>query len=434
MTENENVISSPSKKPVRFAEKSAGGKIWFLFRVAAAVILTILTVIYAVRGLQVLRSPAEGYTLSGKKGFVRSETAEEEGYDEDSKTCIVEYESADGDIMYVTYSYEEWEALPDGHKVTGYVYETPAGPSVSFLHKASDAEIRSAVRNTYADNSRNTFGYAMAFFFAAIGFFVMIFWDRFFTTYEKCWFLTILVLASVFSILFPEDTVNGISGLWIMGLYLLDTFLNVLCELLISKQSKWNFIVSVFVEITEIVISIVLAYRFVTLATTLFFWLPCDIISFFQWQKHPDKEEAELTEVRTLTGKQEVLLISGIVVWTVVVGYLMTFLDFGTDLFNGNETMFKVMCYLDACVSAVAVANGVFILLRYREQWIAWYIDAILEGVLNVMSGQIVLLVLKLGYLTNTTYGYIKWTQYIKAHPEVLVRGGKRASKKKLQA
>jgi nicotinamide mononucleotide transporter len=28
--------------------------------------------------------------------------------------------------------------------------------------------------------------------------------------------------------------------------------------------------------------------------------------------------------------------------------------------------------------------------------------------------GQWVLLVLKAGYFTNTTYGYIKWTKYIK--------------------
>ena len=55
-----------------------------------------------------------------------------------------------------------------------------------------------------------------------------------------------------------------------------------------------------------------------------------------------------------------------------------------------------------------------FILLRYREQWIAWYICTILESVINVLSGQFVLLVLKFGYLTNTTYGYIKWTKYIK--------------------
>ena len=60
--------------------------------------------------------------------------------------------------------------------------------------------------------------------------------------------------------------------------------------------------------------------------------------------------------------------------------------------------------------------NGVFILLRYREQWIAWYIDAILEMLINILSGQWALLPLKIGYLTNTTYGYIKWTKYIKAH------------------
>ena len=91
-------------------------------------------------------------------------------------------------------------------------------------------------------------------------------------------------------------------------------------------------------------------------------------------------------------------------------------LDIGTELFHGNKTLEIVVCYLDACVSAVAVLNGVFILFRYREQWIAWYIDSILEGVINVLSGQFVLLVLKLGYLTNTTYGYIKWTKYIKEH------------------
>jgi len=263
-------------------------------------------------------------------------------------------------------------------------------------------------------------GVAMACLFGGIGFFLMTFWDRFFTTYEKSWFLSIVVLASVFSLLFPEEDINGINGLWIMFLYLLDTFLNILCELLISKQSKWNFIVSVFVELTEIAICLVLSYRFATMASTLFFWLPIDIISFIQWNKHPDREEDELTIVRTLTGKQEVMIILGIILWTVGIGYLLTVLDFGSaDIFHGNETAYVVVCYIDACVSAVGIANGVFILLRYREQWIAWFISAILEAVINIISGQFVLLILKLGYLTNTTYGYIKWTKYIKEHKVV---------------
>jgi nicotinamide mononucleotide transporter len=239
---------------------------------------------------------------------------------------------------------------------------------------------------------------------------------NFFTTYEKIWFFSILILSVVFAFLFPEEDVNGVNGKIIMGLYLADIFLNILCELLISKQSKWNFIVSIFVEITEIIICIVLSYRFATMASTLFFWLPIDIISFINWHKHPDKQEEELTKVRKLSGWMEVVVILGIVLWTVIVGYFLTTLDIGTDLFGGNELIEVIVCYLDACVSAVGIANGVFILLRYREQWIAWYISTFLETAINILSGQFVLLVLKAGYLTNTTYGYIKWSKYIKEH------------------
>lgn len=39
-----------------------------------------------------------------------------------------------------------------------------------------------------------------------------------------------------------------------------------------------------------------------------------------------------------------------------------------------------------------------------------------LEKAINIISGQWVLLVLKAGYFTNTTYGYIKWTKYMKSH------------------
>lgn len=241
---------------------------------------------------------------------------------------------------------------------------------------------------------------------------------NFFTLYEKCWFFGILIISVVFAFVFPEEDVNGVNGKLIMALYLADIFFNILCELLISKQSKWNFIVSVFVEITEIVTLIVLASRFATMAVTLFFWLPIDIISFVVWHRHPDRVNDELTEVKKLSGIASVLVITGIVLWTIVVGYFLSGLNIATDFFGGNELIENIVCYIDACVSAVGIANGVFILLRYREQWIAWYICTFLETAINIISGQWVLLVLKAGYLTNTTYGYIKWTKYIKSRKE----------------
>lgn len=238
----------------------------------------------------------------------------------------------------------------------------------------------------------------------------------YFTTYEKIWFCSIIILAFIFAFLFPEEDIGGVNGNIIMALYLMNIFTNILCELLISKQSKWNFIVSLAVEATEIAIPIICAYRFATMASTIFFWIPCDIISFVSWKKHPDRVEKELTEVRTLKGWQETLLILGIGVWTVGVGWLLTKINPEYGILADNPVMENVVCYLDACCSAVGIANGLFILFRYREQWLAWYISAALETAINIISGQWVLLVLKAGYFTNTTYGYIKWTKYINNH------------------
>ncbi len=239
------------------------------------------------------------------------------------------------------------------------------------------------------------------------------FWN-YYSTYEKCWFLSITILAFVFAFLFPEEDIGGVNGKIIMVLYLVDIFSNILCELLISKQSKWNFIVSLVVEATEIAICIVCAYRFATMATTIFFWIPIDIISFVIWSKHKDKKDESLTEVRKLSGLQEFLVIAAIVVWTIVVGFLLTLIDIEEGILSNNPALEKVVCYVDACCSAVGIANGIFILFRYREQWIAWYISCFLEIAINIISGQWILLVLKFGYLTNTTYGFLKWTKYIK--------------------
>lgn len=238
---------------------------------------------------------------------------------------------------------------------------------------------------------------------------------NYFTVYEKCWFFGILILSIVFAFVFPEEDVNGVNGKLIMFLYLADIILNISCELLISKQSRWNFIVSFFIEVTEITTLIILASRFATMTVTLFFWIPVDIVSFIMWSRHKDKECEELTVVRTLKPWQSALVVLAIAVWTVGIGYVFAAFGPETDFYD-NDTIIKVVAYIDACASAVGIANGLFILFRFREQWLAWYICTILETAINIISGQWVLLVLKAGYLTNTTYGYIKWTKYIKSH------------------
>lgn len=337
-----------------------------------------------------------------------------EDYSEDNTICDVTYINGDKQLI-VSYSYEDYVKLDD-KTITAYEYETKNGIKLYFDHQnINDQEVQYAYKQVRANELASLFNFGIASLILMLSILIMMLFAKQFTTYEKSWFISIMVLATIFSVVFPEESANGVNGIIIMLLYLLDTFLNILCELLISKQSRYNFLVSVLVEIVEIAICVVLMYRFATMATTLFFWLPIDIISYINWSKHKDDEENELTVVRKLRGYQEVLVIIGIIVWTFVIGYLISGLNIATDFYN-NELLETFIIYIDACASAVGIANGLFIFFRLQEQWIAWYICAFLEAVINIISGQYVLLVLKLGYFTNTTYGYIKWSRYIKEH------------------
>ena len=335
-----------------------------------------------------------------------------EDYSEDNTICDVTYTNGDRQLI-VSYSYEDYIKLKD-KTITAYEYETKNGTKLYFDHKnINDQEVQYSYKQVRANELAPLFNFGIASLILMLSILIMMLFAKQFTTYEKSWFISIMVLATIFSVAFPEESANGVNGIIIMLLYLLDTFLNILCELLISKQSRYNFLVSVLVEIVEIAICVVLMYRFATMATTLFFWLPIDIISYINWSKHKDDEENELTVVRKLKGYQEVLVIIGIIVWTFVIGYLISGLNIATDFYN-NELLETFIIYIDACASAVGIANGLFIFFRLQEQWIAWYICAFLEAAINIISGQYVLLVLKLGYFTNTTYGYIKWSRYIK--------------------
>lgn len=372
-----------------------------------------------------------GSVVSGWLGYVKLHAAvgtikyvgqlemtrdkEAEDFDDNATVFEVVYRRKDSK-MIVNYSKEEYENLAKD-TIQAYQYQSKDGTNLFFAEKNPSLEkVQATYREKMAEKTMAIFNLCSSLAILAVSVLIMIVFGHMFSTYEKSWFLSIMVLATIFAVAFPEKSANGVNGIIIMWLYLMDTFLNILCELLISKQNKYNFMISVAVELVEIAINLVLMYRFASMVVTLLFWIPIDIISFINWSKHEDSEEKDLTIVRRLTGWQEVLVLTGIVVFTVVVGYFISGLDIRTDFVN--RSMATWIAYLDACATAVGIANGLFILFRFREQWVAWYISAILEASMNIMLGQYVLLVLKLGYLTNTTYGYIKWTKYIKSHKE----------------
>lgn len=384
-------------------------------RIETVLMVLFLAAAAAAYAVGAARINADCGSLSslGAVEMTRDESLED--YDADSTVCDVTWRAGE-DYLVVSYTWEQYQAL-DQTTITAYGYQTSGGIRLFFDHPDPTAhQIRATYQARMAEGNMTIFNLATSLVMLSLALSVTTFFGKLFSTYEKGWFLSIMVLATAAALLFPEESANGVNGIVIMALYLLDTFLNILCELLISKQSRYNFLVSVAVEITEIVTCLILMYRFATMVVTLFFWLPIDILSYINWSKHKDRQQDELTAVRRLKGWQEALVIAAIAVWTVVVGGYIAGLDIRTDFYHGDRSLETTIAYLDACASAVGIANGLFIFFRMREQWIAWYLCALLEAVINVLTGQYVLLVLKLGYFTNTTYGYIRWSRYIKNH------------------
>ena len=233
-----------------------------------------------------------------------------------------------------------------------------------------------------------------------------------FTTYEKWWLIILSALAVLMAIILPEEDCNGISGVVITLFYLADTLLGNLCEILMAKQNKWGVLLYNAVELIEIAVLIMIRARFASMAVAMFFWIPAHTMGFINWNKNQDREEKEKTVVRCLKPWHAVLLLVFCAIWTAVVGYLLVRYSPETDFFKSEKIEIAV-AYMDACLSCLSIINGVLVYFRLKEAWTEWYLYTIIETIVNIISGQWILLVYKLGYLSNTCYGLITWSKYI---------------------
>ena len=225
-----------------------------------------------------------------------------------------------------------------------------------------------------------------------------------FNAFELIWLIGVLLLLTIFSIAMPDLMFEDTSNTLMIICSIVSVIANPVCELLISKQNKYNFIVSIiFIEITEMIIYFSL-HLYSCALVSLLFWVPIDIASFVKWNKNPDATDETITKVKKLSWWQDILIIYGIMVFSVAVGYLLTFIPECEDT------------YLDAFVSAVGMTNGILLLLRYNEQWYAWFTYLIFDAILWIISGHYIMLITIVAMLINTIYGFFKWLKYIKTH------------------
>ena len=225
-----------------------------------------------------------------------------------------------------------------------------------------------------------------------------------FTPYQKWYLGIVLAITVLFVIFLPDYMLEDTSNTLLVVASVVCVLSNPICELMISKQSKLNFILDIFVVALSELILCSFNGWYVTAAIICGFWIPVSALSYWRWSRHQDEEKEELTVVRTLTPKQDILAIAAIFAFAFVAGTLISKIPGAED------------SYVDALSSGFGIANGVLLLARYREQWYAWLLTLIIDAALYIRGGAYIMLVTVAAMLVNTCYGYWKWYRYNKEH------------------
>ncbi len=229
---------------------------------------------------------------------------------------------------------------------------------------------------------------------------------NYYTTYEKIWLFSLCALGILFAIFFPEDEKQPN---WLRVVQIIAIIGGCSCELLLSKQSRWAFIVSfVLYDTTQTIVYFANGF-YISALFELIFWMPILFVSFYLWSKKADEKNKTLTVVKEVNWQRDLLIFIGVLIVSVLTG--LAFTSIGA-IAEGMPDYW----YLDALANAFSVCNGLFLIFRFKEQWVPWIGVALVEAVLWILSGQYIMLILSVGYLMNSLYGFIMWQRYIKKH------------------
>ena len=225
-----------------------------------------------------------------------------------------------------------------------------------------------------------------------------------FTKFEAYYLTFVVDLAIGMAVFFPEAMLEDTSSPLLLFCSVVNVISNPLCEMMVSKQFRGNFIFDIFaIEITYVLLAYHLGW-YTLMLSCIFFWIPIDILSFIRWSKNIDREDENVTVVKRLSWKKSIMLLIGVVVFSLVMGSIMSNLPGSQD------------SYLEAFATAMGMVNGTLLMLRYSEHWYAWVITTALYLAMDISAGAYGLLIDDFAMLVVTFYGIWKWFTYTRKH------------------
>ena len=124
------------------------------------------------------------------------------------------------------------------------------------------------------------------------------------------------------------------------------------------------------------------------------FYFILAIIGVFLWKNNLDDEN--LVEPKKMDFKGLLTLLFSISITTLVSYYILAYM-------GGKQP------FIDGFTMVIGIVANILMMLRYRENWILWFIADVLCIVLFLRQGNWCMVVQYVFWTINTIYGFIKW-------------------------
>lgn len=145
----------------------------------------------------------------------------------------------------------------------------------------------------------------------------------------------------------------------------------------------------------------IITYSYICLEFNLYgklleniFYFITGIIGVYIWKNNLYDNSIVIT--KTLNTKKMFL-----VILANVIGILLLIITL--NMFNGNSI------YLDAISTIIAITAQILMMLRYRENWILWFIVNIICVILWINEKNWCMVMQYVFWIVNCVYGYILW-------------------------
>lgn len=181
-----------------------------------------------------------------------------------------------------------------------------------------------------------------------------------------------------------------------------DAVLSFICGLsgvinvVLCSQKKLSFYFFAYIQMFTYIIIIFQQHLYGELTENIFYVITTTI-ALFLWIKNYNKEEKEV--IARKLSKQAWILCCSIFIISTILLYII--------LLKTNDPR----PFLDAISTVPAFIAQILLMLRYREQWIMWFIVDVATLILWISIGNIFMIMQYIFWIINCIYGYINWSK-----------------------